>query len=62
LWGRTEQAINDAREQDARKRQKKRGIFGAIGSIGGGIIGGIFGGPAGAAAGSKVGGTIGGAF
>lgn len=62
LWGRTEQAVNDQREQDARKRQRKRGIFGAIGTALGGVGGFLVGGPAGAAAGAKVGGTIGGAF
>ena len=62
LWGRTEQVMNDAREADARKRQKKRGIFGAIGTVLGGTAGAIFGGPAGAAIGGKIGGSIGGAF
>lgn len=62
LWGRTEQAMNDQREADARKRQRKRGIFGAIGTALGGVGGFLVGGPAGAAAGAKVGGTIGGAF
>lgn len=62
LWGRTEQVTNDAREAEARRRQKKRGIFGAIGSVLGGIGGAIVGGPAGAAIGGKIGGSIGGAF
>lgn len=62
LWGRTEQAMNDQRDADARKRQKKRGIFGAIGSVLGGVGGFIAGGPAGAAIGGKIGGSIGGAF
>lgn len=62
LWGRGEQVMNDQREQDARKRQKKRGIFGAIGTVLGGVGGAILGGPAGAAAGGKIGGMIGGAF
>ncbi len=61
LWGRTEQAMNDDRERAARKRQGKRGIFGAIGTILGGAVGSI-GGPAGAAIGGKIGGSIGGAF
>jgi hypothetical protein len=62
LWGRAEQVLNDQREQAARKRQGKRGIFGALGTIGGGIIGGLVGGPAGAMAGGKIGGSIGGGF
>lgn len=62
LWGRTEQVTNDAREQEARKRQKKRGIFGAIGGLIGGAGGFLLGGPAGAVAGAKAGSTIGGAF
>lgn len=62
LAGRAEQIVNDEREQAARKRKKKRGIFGAIGSIVGGAGGFLLGGPAGAAAGAKVGGSIGGAF
>lgn len=62
LWGRTEQAMNDERDAAERKRRKKSGIFGAIGTALGGAGGFLLGGPAGAAAGAKIGGSIGGAF
>lgn len=62
LWGRAEQVMNDAREAEERRRKKKSGIFGAIGTVLGGAGGFLLGGPAGAAAGGKIGGAIGGAF
>lgn len=62
LWGRGEQVMNDAREAAERKRKKKSGIFGAIGTVLGGVGGFLVGGPAGAAAGGKIGGAVGGAF
>lgn len=55
---RYEQERADAKA--AEKKKKKRSIWGAIGTIGGGIIGGIVGGPAGAATGAKIGGSVGG--
>jgi hypothetical protein len=58
-----EQLQNDYREEQARKRQKKRGIGGliggALGAAGGFILGG---GPAGAAAGWGVGSKVGSSF
>ena len=41
------------------KRQKKGGLFGALGSVIGGVGGFLVGGPAGAYAGSKIGGSVG---
>jgi hypothetical protein len=45
-----------------RKRKRKGGFLGAIGSIGGAALGGIFGGPVGAKAGAGVGSALGGLF
>lgn len=57
-----EQLENDYRENQARKRQKKRGIGSLIGGVLGAGVGAIAGGPAGAGVGWTAGSSIGGAF
>lgn len=52
------QALDAAQQGEA--AAARGGMFGALGTVGGGILGGYFGGPAGAAAGASVGGSVGG--
>jgi hypothetical protein len=62
LLGRSEQVQNDAREEAARRRQKRSGIGSAIGTVLGGAGGAFLGGPWGASVGAQLGGSVGGAW
>lgn len=58
--GAGQQQYQAALDQYNAQKASKSGMFGTIGTIGGGIIGGIYGGPQGAMVGSKIGGSLGG--